>query len=307
MAAHNQWLSTIRSIPYWTTSVFSSTVTNNELLLTHWTSTESRMKNLFSLNHWIHWAPQSQSQSHIAADGQSVSKSWCRTPSWAHGQILITLWQLRSYFVGRPPWREDGPVFCISCWFLPAQSFLDPSPIFYWDFHFRHLLQLAGSRWRYSTPPPHGYIELLLNYDSFITSKGPEYRPPSQTVPLLFSYLLRRKLCLATCYVATTRSLLFVADGTRLPSRRSAIDVHSLSTIQAFRRYLRKHCLPTVIFRHSINSGDRDSGPFHFNRYICIQEARWLLGSNRHSIVYICVNGRSHYHQANTQKAVLST
>jgi hypothetical protein len=23
--------------------------------------------------------------------------------------------------------------------------------------HFRHLRQLAGSRWRYSTPPPHGY------------------------------------------------------------------------------------------------------------------------------------------------------
>jgi hypothetical protein len=33
----------------------------------------------------------SQSQSHIATDGQSVSKSWCRAPSGAHGQILITL------------------------------------------------------------------------------------------------------------------------------------------------------------------------------------------------------------------------
>jgi hypothetical protein len=30
MTAHNQWLSTTRSIPYWTTSVFSSTVTNDE-------------------------------------------------------------------------------------------------------------------------------------------------------------------------------------------------------------------------------------------------------------------------------------
>jgi hypothetical protein len=33
----------------------------------------------------------SQSQSHIATDGQSVSKSWRRAPSGAHGQILITL------------------------------------------------------------------------------------------------------------------------------------------------------------------------------------------------------------------------
>jgi hypothetical protein len=26
-----------------------------------------------------------------------------------------------------------------------------------WDFPFRRLLRLAGSRWRYSTPPPHGH------------------------------------------------------------------------------------------------------------------------------------------------------
>jgi hypothetical protein len=30
MTAHNQWLPTTRSIPYWTTSVFSSAVTNAE-------------------------------------------------------------------------------------------------------------------------------------------------------------------------------------------------------------------------------------------------------------------------------------
>jgi hypothetical protein len=32
-------------------------------------------------------------------------------------------------FVGRHLWREDGSVFCICCWPLPAQSFLDPSPL----------------------------------------------------------------------------------------------------------------------------------------------------------------------------------
>jgi hypothetical protein len=30
MTVHNQWLSTTRSIPYWTTGVFSSAVTNDE-------------------------------------------------------------------------------------------------------------------------------------------------------------------------------------------------------------------------------------------------------------------------------------
>jgi hypothetical protein len=39
-----------------------------------------------------------RSRSHIATDGQSVSKSWCRTSSGAHDQIHITIWQLRSCF-----------------------------------------------------------------------------------------------------------------------------------------------------------------------------------------------------------------
>jgi hypothetical protein len=42
----------------------------------------------------------SQSQSHIATDGRSVSKSLCRAPSGAHDQIFITVWQLRSCFCG---------------------------------------------------------------------------------------------------------------------------------------------------------------------------------------------------------------
>jgi hypothetical protein len=36
----------------------------------------------------------SQSQSNIATDGQSASKSWCQAPSGAHEQIFITVWQL---------------------------------------------------------------------------------------------------------------------------------------------------------------------------------------------------------------------
>jgi hypothetical protein len=40
----------------------------------------------------------SQSQSHIETDGQSVSLSWCRAPSGAHDQILVTVLSLG----GRP-------------------------------------------------------------------------------------------------------------------------------------------------------------------------------------------------------------
>jgi hypothetical protein len=100
---------------------------------------------------------QSQSERHIATNGQSVSKSWCRAPSGAHDQIFITIWQLRyCFFVGRPLRQEEGSVFCICGWSLPAQSFSGPSPlgfatIFYclrFQTPFRRLLRLAGSRWR---------------------------------------------------------------------------------------------------------------------------------------------------------------
>jgi hypothetical protein len=43
-----------------------------------------------------------RSRSHIATDGQSVSKSWCRAPSGAHDQVYISIWQLRSCFCGAP-------------------------------------------------------------------------------------------------------------------------------------------------------------------------------------------------------------
>jgi hypothetical protein len=31
--------------------------------------------------------------------------------------------------MGLPLWRENGPVFCVCCWPLPAQSFSGPSPL----------------------------------------------------------------------------------------------------------------------------------------------------------------------------------
>jgi hypothetical protein len=45
---------------------------------------------------------QSQRQSYIATDGSSISESWCRSPSGAHDQIFIIVWQLQSCFCGAP-------------------------------------------------------------------------------------------------------------------------------------------------------------------------------------------------------------
>jgi hypothetical protein len=59
------------------------------------------------------------SQSNIATDGQSVSKSWCRAPFGAYDQIFITVWQLRSCFLCGAPSLTRGRV-CLLSESLPA-------------------------------------------------------------------------------------------------------------------------------------------------------------------------------------------
>jgi hypothetical protein len=61
VTAHNQWLSKTPSIPYWTTSVFSSTVTNDK-------------RRIPDHSH--------ESESYVATDGQSASLSWNKAPLW---------------------------------------------------------------------------------------------------------------------------------------------------------------------------------------------------------------------------------
>jgi hypothetical protein len=55
-------------------------------------------------------------------------------PSGACDLIFISAWNTDYVWyvldsVGRPLWREDGSVFCICHWPLPAQSFSGPSPL----------------------------------------------------------------------------------------------------------------------------------------------------------------------------------
>jgi hypothetical protein len=91
-----------------------------------------------SIENILMWV-SSQSQSHIATDGQSVSKYWCRAPSGTHDKIFsyYYLTVMVLFLWGRPLWREDGSVCCICCWVFPTQSFAGPSPlvlatVFYW-------------------------------------------------------------------------------------------------------------------------------------------------------------------------------
>jgi hypothetical protein len=53
----------------------------------------------------------SKSESHC--DWRSVSQSWCRTPSWAHDQIFITVWQSRSCLYAAPSLTR-GRIYLLS-------------------------------------------------------------------------------------------------------------------------------------------------------------------------------------------------
>jgi hypothetical protein len=106
-----------------------------------------------------------RSQSHIATDDQPVSKSWCRAPSGAYDHIFITVWHLLSCFREASSLTRGRvcPLYMLlalaSAVFLGSKSLGTRDHILLsqiWDFLFLRLLRLAGSRWRYSTTPPHG-------------------------------------------------------------------------------------------------------------------------------------------------------
>jgi hypothetical protein len=112
----------------------------------------------------------SKSKSHC--DWRSVSKSWCRAPSGAHDQIFIAVWQLRSCFCGAPCLTRRRVYLLYMLLALASAVFLGSGSLGtddhillsqIWDSPFRRLLRLAGSRWRYSTPPPHGHVPLSVS------------------------------------------------------------------------------------------------------------------------------------------------
>jgi hypothetical protein len=71
------------------------------------------------------------SQSHIATDGQSVSKSWCWAAAESHDRIFVTFDSYSLLFVGCPLW-QDRSVFCIFSWLLPGSlSWVRVVTIFY--------------------------------------------------------------------------------------------------------------------------------------------------------------------------------
>jgi hypothetical protein len=120
----------------------------------------------------------------------------------SHSRVRVPLdsWPYFTASDSRPPtWRSRFP------YLYPQEQ---GGPVIHpgTGFPFRCLLQLAGPRWRYSAPPPHGPTpNQSLNYVSYFYNSGrTEERPPPRTIHLLLP--------------------LFVFTGTCLPNRCLAMD-----------------------------------------------------------------------------------
>jgi hypothetical protein len=81
-------------------------------------------------------------------------------------ELASTIWQLRSGFCGAPSLTRGWVCLLYMLLGLPNAVFLGSESLGtrdhillsqIWDFPFHHILRLAGPRWKYSTPPPHGF------------------------------------------------------------------------------------------------------------------------------------------------------
>jgi hypothetical protein len=125
---------------------------------------QSSTDNWQLTTNWVKSKSKSKSKSHC--DRRSVSKSWCRAPSRTHDQKFITVWQLRSCFCWAPSLTRGRVCLSIMLLALANAVLLGSESLGtrdhillsqIWDVPFRRLLRLAGPRWRYWTPPPHGF------------------------------------------------------------------------------------------------------------------------------------------------------
>jgi hypothetical protein len=107
----------------------------------------------------------SESESYVTTDGQSASLSWNKAsicglrPDYyfrTENGIRLTV----TFLI---PWgalSDERTGLSFVCAAGPCQRSLSCDRILLsqiWDFAFRRLLRLTGSRWRYSTLPPQGY------------------------------------------------------------------------------------------------------------------------------------------------------
>jgi hypothetical protein len=146
-----------RSVPYWTTSVFSPTVT--DLVLIYESVISELRKTIAEWRLTSEWNNESDSWV-LCYDRRSVTQSvfGIKHPSGAYDQIFITVWQLLVCWFGAPfltrGWvcRLQLLLGLASAVIFESESHRTRGNIFLSqirDFPFRRLLRLSGLRWRY--------------------------------------------------------------------------------------------------------------------------------------------------------------
>jgi hypothetical protein len=169
---------------FYTTVYYCQTEHTDELLTT--TKTHSQFSSLFYLPYSLlssisdhgnssaselssrfvlFVVSESESESYVTTDGQSASLSWNEAPIWAfrpdfhYCETVAGLLMWGALSDKRTVRRLQLLLALASAVILGSESrgahdHISLSQIR--DFHFRRLLRLEGSRWRHSTPPPHG-------------------------------------------------------------------------------------------------------------------------------------------------------
>jgi hypothetical protein len=134
---------------------------------------------------------------HHIPDDRTLVCFGIKNPSGVYNQIFITVRQLQDC------WRRSLSLTRGRVYHLQLLLALDSAVILgseshhismsqIRDFPFRRLLRLAGSRWRYSTPSPHGFVLV-------ITSRHWPHRKHFSVVACIFVVLPSR--CLETVAV----------------------------------------------------------------------------------------------------------
>jgi hypothetical protein len=141
------------------------------------TNFQSSTKN-WELTRFIHFCPphtaldsqsplsQSENQSYITIDGQSASLSLNKAPTWDLRPDLYYWQTVAGFFVWDALSLTRGLICRLLLLLVLASAVIFGSEFRgtrdhtllsqIRNFPFRCLLRLAGLRWRYSTPPPHG-------------------------------------------------------------------------------------------------------------------------------------------------------
>jgi hypothetical protein len=120
-------------------------------------------------------------KSYVTTDGQSTSLSWNEAPIWILGPEFYYCQTVAGLLL----WGDltRGRVCCLQLLLVLASTVILGSESRGTHDHillsqirdslFRRLLQLAGLRWRYSTPPPHGITTTRIQIQShMVHSQG---------------------------------------------------------------------------------------------------------------------------------------